>query len=40
MAKILLIPGFVETFFYAMHFQYLTLTPNFEADFIAVSTEP
>ena len=40
MAKILLIPGFVETAFYAMHYQYLTLTPTFTASFIGVNTEP
>ena len=40
MAKILLIPGFVETGFYALHYQYLTLKPNFKADFVGVSSEP
>ena len=40
MAKILLIPGFVETGFYALHYQYLTLKPNFTADFVGVSSEP
>ena len=32
LAKILLLPAFVETAFYAVHFQYLTRTPTFEID--------
>ena len=34
MAKILLLPGFIETLFYVIHYQYLTLTPTFETAFV------
>ena len=39
MAKILLLPGFVETFFFVLHFQYLTLTPGFEVQFSGESSQ-
>ena len=32
LAKILLLPAFVETAFYVVHYQYLTRTPTFEVD--------